>query len=38
MKNGEKLEEGTHYELMLKNGLYASMYKAQQFSGDNIIA
>jgi len=37
LKNGENCEEGTHTELMKLNGLYASMYKAQQLSGDNII-
>ncbi len=38
MKNGEKCEEGTHGELLELNGMYASMYKAQQFSGDDVIA
>jgi ABC-type multidrug transport system fused ATPase/permease subunit len=38
MNSGEKCEEGSHSELMAQNGLYAAMYKAQQLSGDNIIA
>jgi ATP-binding cassette subfamily B protein len=38
MRSGEKCEEGTHSELMVLNGLYASMYQAQQLSGDNFIA
>jgi ATP-binding cassette subfamily B protein len=38
MRSGEKCEEGTHSELMALNGLYASMYQAQQLSGDNFIA
>ena len=37
MKSGEKCEEGTHDELMKLNGMYASMYRAQQLSGANFL-
>ena len=32
MDHGKIAESGTHQDLLLKNGLYAEMYKKQQMS------
>jgi len=36
LQDGEVVEHGSHHQLMLKNGLYRSMYKAQLGDGEVV--